>query len=124
VRHLTAGVGVTAALDAVGGAAGAELSRCVRPNGTMLYYGLLSGQPLPPDVGASARITVRGFWLREWVYRASAARWAAAFATVLGHVAAGRIVLPVAARYALGEVATAVRAAERPGRHGKVIPSG
>ena len=40
---------------------------------------------------------------------------------VLGHMAKGEIVPPIEITYDLREITEAVRHAERPGRHGKVL---
>ena len=45
VRKLIGGKGVDAAVDAVGGAAGAGLASIVQADGRFVYYGLLSGKP-------------------------------------------------------------------------------
>ncbi|MGP3937387.1 zinc-dependent alcohol dehydrogenase family protein [Nonomuraea sp. KM88] len=47
VRDLTAGQGVEVAFDAVAGPGVADLARIVVPGGTLLLYGLLSGEPTP-----------------------------------------------------------------------------
>jgi len=122
--RLTDGTGVTAALDAVGGEAGAELARCLVPGGVMLHYGLLSGQRLALSSAEIEErgIRVRGYWLRQWAYSTPPEQRQAVFAAVIDLIAAGRLKLEVAARYDLAAVTTAVRAAERrSGHRGKII---
>ena len=126
VLALTGGIGATAALDAVGGTAGAEFARCIRQGGTLVPYGLLSGQPLAlTDAQARVqRLSVQAFWLRAWVQRASAAQFHSAFETLLRLVTSGHVVLPpVGATYNLGGVREAALAAVQPGRKGKVVLS-
>lgn len=123
VMGLTGGAGAALGLDAIGGAAGADLVRLLAPGARLLSYGLLSGKLLRPDIAeAQARgVEVRGFWLRPWTESVTPADWQAAFAAVFGRIMAGTLVLPVAARFPLDDVAAAVRAAEAPGRRGKVL---
>lgn len=126
LASLTGGAGVDVALDTIGGAEGTALAACLRPGGTFVNYGVLSGQPLSLD-GRDIHqrgIRVRTFWLREWLAAATAAQRQSAFDAVIDLVATGRLALPVAARFGLSQIATAVRAAERPGRWGKVLLTG
>ena len=127
VLALTEGIGATAALDAVGGTAGAAFARCIRQGGMLVHYGLLSGQPLALTNAQAQvqRLSMRAFWLRAWVQRASAAQFHSAFEALLRLVASGHVVLPpVGALYDLSDVRKAVQAAVQPGRKGKVVLSG
>lgn len=123
VMGLTGGAGAALGLDAVGGPAGADMVRLLAPGARLLSYGLLSGKLLRPDIPeAHARgVEVRGFWLRPWTEAVSPAGWRAAFAGVFERIVAGALRLPVAARFPLEDAAAAVRAAEAPGRRGKVL---
>lgn len=126
VARLTGGRGAAAALDAVGGAAGAALLDHLAPGGVLLAYGLLSGAMLRPDPAELTRrgLAFRDYWLRRWVERCTPEAWQAAFAAVMTRVADGRLALPVAAVHGLAEVAQAVRAAEASGRRGKILLAG
>lgn len=123
VARLTDGRGATAALDAVGGPAGAALLDHLAPGGVLLAYGLLSGALLRPDAAELARrgLAARDYWLRRWVEACTPEAWRAAFAAVVDRVCDGRLVLPAAATFDLGAVAQAVRAAETSGRPGKIL---
>ncbi len=123
VTDATGGEGASVALDAVGGRAGSELVRCVRSGGTLLYYGLLSGQPLAVDVGrlTARAIDVRGFWLRRWLHETPGASRRAVAARAMEFVAAHQIELPVERSFTLGAVREAVDLAARRGRLGKVL---
>lgn len=126
VRDLTGGAGAFAALDAVGGADGLALARCLAPGGTLVSYGLLSGQLLPPEAASLLPPGARrvDYWLRHWVEHATLDERRAAFAAVIDLVSHGRLALEVAEHYDLAEVRQAVIAAERPGRQGKVVLTG
>lgn len=123
VMGLTGGAGAALGLDAVGGAAGADLVRLLAPGALLLSYGLLSGKLLRADVSEAAvrGVDVRGFWLRPWTEAVSPDGWQAAFRAVFTRIVSGSLRLPAAARFPLEEVAAAVRAAEAPGRNGKIL---
>lgn len=123
VLAITNGVGVPGAIDAVGGQVGGDVIRVLAPGGVMLAYGMLSLEPTPIFGGQMIFRTtsVRGFWLTAWLQRVPAAKQQAVSGEVLTHMAKGEIVPPIEAKYDLGEITAAVRHAERPGRHGKVL---
>ncbi|GBF75244.1 hypothetical protein PA598K_03635 [Paenibacillus sp. 598K] len=122
VAALTGGRLATAAIDSVGGTAGAALAGCVRPGGRLLTIGLLSGSPVPwPQVSKRTGVQVGLFHLRHWNGRVPVARWRSEMERLLHWMAAGLLALPTpTGRYALPEIGVAVRAAERPGA-GKIL---
>jgi NADPH:quinone reductase-like Zn-dependent oxidoreductase len=71
-------------------------------------------------------LRIRGFWLSRWAKSASATEIAATYQTLAAEMAAGRLVLPVAAVYALGEFREALARVADSGSKGKVllIPGG
>ncbi|HSK41333.1 MAG TPA: zinc-dependent alcohol dehydrogenase family protein [Arenibaculum sp.] len=123
LRQACGGKGARAAVEAVGGETGAAAVRALAPGGTMLVYGLMSGQPIALPVGETIfrGLTVRGFWLAHWMRSASAGQRRDVLGKVFGLLAGGRIDLPVDAEYDLGQFRAAVEHAERPGRPGKVL---
>ena len=123
VRAITGRDGLTRAIDAVGGETGAAVVRALGRDGVLLVYGLLSGEPIPLDVGRMIfnSITVRGFWLSHWMRTAPFDRQQAVTGELLRLMAANEIVPPVEAEYRLEDVEAAVKHAERPGRSGKVL---
>ncbi|MBS1766156.1 MAG: zinc-dependent alcohol dehydrogenase family protein [Acidobacteria bacterium] len=118
--------GAHAALDAVGGALGGEMVKLLRPGGTMLVYGALSMEPLQLPGGQLIfrTATVRGFWLTDWKKRASREERAGAMSGLLAAMAAGQIVVPVAATYPLARWQEAILHAQREGRSGKILLGG
>ncbi len=120
---ITDGRGVAGAIDAVGGQVGADTVSALRPGGTLLVYGVLSGKPTPIDGSALIfrTLSVRGFWLVPWLRQAPADVARRVIGAVLAHMVKGEIAPPVEARYGLAEIAAAVRHAEQPGRRGKVL---
>ena len=123
VMAITGGAGIPAAIDAVGGQVGGDVVQALGSCGVMLVYGRLALEPMP--VNSAQMIfrtsTARGFWLAEWFRRTPAEKRQAVIGEVLNHMAKGEIVPPVEAKYDLANIIEAVRHAERPGRHGKVL---
>lgn len=126
LAEITGGKPVLKALDAVSGVVGAKLASALAPGAKLVIYGALAMQPamLDPRRFIFGQLTVTGFWLPDWLRASPRARIAPIVAELMTLIAAGDIVLPVAARYDLGDFAEAVAAAERPNRGGKVILTG
>lgn len=126
VRAVTGGQGVDAGIEAVGGATGELALSCLRPGGTLLVYGLLSGEPIAVHSGEMLfrGLTMRGFWLTQWFRQTPAAHSVTVLSELMGLMAAGSLIPPVAAEYDLAEFQTAIAHAERSGRQGKVLLTG
>ncbi|MEL7233883.1 MAG: zinc-dependent alcohol dehydrogenase family protein [Chloroflexota bacterium] len=120
------GGGATGAIDAVGGETGALALRALKTRGTLLSYGVLSGQPIPADVPNLLfnEKTLRGFWLSAWFPRQSPERINEVFTDLMTLMAMGHIVPPVEAEYDLADFAAAFKHMETSGRSGKVLLTG
>ncbi|HYT88266.1 MAG TPA: zinc-dependent alcohol dehydrogenase family protein [Gemmataceae bacterium] len=123
VRGLTEGSGVPFALDAVGGTTAAAVTRVLAPGGRMLLYGTLSGEPiaLEPRALMAGQKSIAGFWLSEWVRAQGVLTMLKLFRRIKGLLRAGVLTSEVGASFALDQIKDAVRQAETPGRHGKVL---
>ncbi|MCX6214844.1 zinc-dependent alcohol dehydrogenase family protein [Spirosoma sp.] len=123
VKQITDGAGVGCVLDAVGGHIATEAVKCLAKGGTMLIYGLMSLQD--PSLNAGLLIfrelTVKGFWLTDWMRRVDSQTRQEVAQNVIGLLASGKIQLPVEASYPLAQIAEAVEHADRPGRRGKIL---
>lgn len=123
VKQITGGNGVACVLDAVGGHTASEALKCLGKGGTMLIYGLLSLQD--PSINAGLLIfrelTVKGFWLTDWMRRVDSATRQEVAQNVISLLSSGTIQLPVEATYSLDQIAEAVEHAERHGRWGKIL---
>ena len=123
VKQITDGNGVACVLDAVGGHTATEALSCLAKSGTMLIYGLLSLQD--PSINAGLLIfrelTIRGFWLTDWMRRVEAETRQDVAQNVIKLLASGRVQLPVEAAYSLDQIAEAIEHADRPGRWGKIL---
>jgi NADPH:quinone reductase-like Zn-dependent oxidoreductase len=123
VRDLTEGKGVPFAIDAVGGATGGEVVSVLAPDGRMLVYGTLSGQPLSidPRTLMVGQKQLQGFWMSEWVKKQSVITMFLLFRRLEKLIQAGVLTTEVGASFPLNDVRTAVRLAAEPGRQGKVL---
>lgn len=123
VKQITDGQGVQCVLDAVGGHTASEAMKCLGRGGTMLIYGLLSRQDPMLNSGLMIfrELTIKGFWLTDWMRRATPEARQRVSSEVLEALSSGTIQLPVEATYGLDEIKKAVEHADVPGRWGKIL---
>jgi NADPH:quinone reductase-like Zn-dependent oxidoreductase len=114
VMELTNGLGANAAIDSVGGLSGTDLAFCVRPNGTFLTIGLLSGTPVNwVEITHKAKVNVNMFHLRHWIQQVSIETWQETFNHLLSIINDKRLRLMMpASHYDLLAINEAVRVAE------------
>jgi NADPH:quinone reductase-like Zn-dependent oxidoreductase len=122
-REITGGAGVRYALDAVGGNMGLGAARSLGAAGRMLVYGTLSGEPIPVDprqlmVGQKR---IEGFWLSEWVKQQGVLTMLGLFRKINNLLSAKVLTTPVQAVIPLERFHDAIRAAQTPGRSGKIL---
>lgn len=122
-RALTGGKGFARIVDSVAGPQTLELQRLLAPFGQIIVFGGLSGSAikLDPSLMISLECSVRGFWMSAWMQRAPQEERLRAMQRVFELALSGRLPLPVEAVYPLNDAASALRAAETPGRSGKVL---
>lgn len=115
--------GVSAAIDAVGGATGQLALESLRDGGRMIVYGMLSGTPIPlsPNLLVFHGITVEGFWLPERLARLLPEESGALTRRVTEQLTDRLLTASVARRYDLTEVRSAVRHAETDPGGGKTL---
>lgn len=113
------------AIDAVAGAATRRLARAVSDGGTVVSYGVLSGEPCMVDGRDTIFRDVRlvGFWLRKWYRDAPPAEIAALYRALAAKVAGGTLAVEVEAVYPARRIKVAVAHAAREGRSGKILVS-
>jgi NADPH:quinone reductase-like Zn-dependent oxidoreductase len=123
VRSIAGNEGVPFVLDPVGGATASALVPCLATRGRMVIYGTLSDDPLAvsPRELMGRQSSIEGFWLARWVQ--GRGLWARLrFVRNLTQlIREGVLVSEVEREFSLEQIADAVRAAEQPGRHGKVL---
>ena len=78
-REITGGRGLDVVFDAVAGPAVAEMAEAMRPNGTIVIHGRLSGQPTPYPTHTLPDLVMRSFTLFAMTRDEERLRRAAAF---------------------------------------------
>jgi len=110
-------------IDAVGGAATARLAACLAPGGTVVNYGLLSGEDcrMPPRLLVFNGIALRGFILPGALAARSPADVGALYKRLLGQIMDGALAVDIEQTYPLDRIRDALDHAERGGRSGKIL---
>jgi NADPH:quinone reductase-like Zn-dependent oxidoreductase len=124
VMSITGGQGVDAIVDTVSGKVAADALRTLKPRGTMLVFGLLSGLNSNLDFGQILfkTLNVRGFWLASWLKHTPYEERKKALAELDAALQEHPELLPaIEAEYELGDFKEAIRHADRFGRQGKVM---
>lgn len=123
VRELTRERGVSFALDPVGGATGSAAVGCLGHCGRMLVFGTLSGEPLAfsPRELMTPGASVEGFWLPNFMGRLRLPGKLRLVRQVASLLRDGTLASEIGATFPLERIVEAVRAAEEPGRTGKVL---
>lgn len=118
--------GVSAAIDAVGGATGQLALACLRDGGRMIVYGMLSGTPIPlsPDLPVFHGVTVEGFWLPERLARMAPEETGALARRVADQLTCRHLDVSVARQYDLADVRSAVLHSEAGPGGGKTLLMG
>ena len=122
--ELTGGRGLAVAWDAVGGSEGDTLARALRPGGTLVHYGLLSGTPLSlrlQDECPEARIVL--FRLRDWVHSTDRGALQLALNEAFRLIRDGLAASNLSAVFPLTDIRQALAHETTPGRQGKVLLS-
>ncbi|WP_050930067.1 zinc-dependent alcohol dehydrogenase family protein [Aestuariivita boseongensis] len=114
------------ALDAVGGTATRALGAALADRGTVVAYGLLSGQPNEMDARdvVFRDVRLQGFWLFDWYRTATPEKMRDLHAFLEAKLAEGVLQTDVDARYPLDQIKEAVAHAARGGRNGKILLEG
>ena len=116
VAEATGGRGVDCVLDTVGGPAFADHLRALRLDGRLVTCGAHAGDVVPLDL---IELFQRGHRLIGFGFCSDAE-----LRTAIGHVLAGRLRVPLAARYPLAQAAEAHRALDRREHVGKIVLEG
>jgi len=123
VAEATGKAKIRLGIDAIGGEATERLARCVAAGGTVVNYGMMSGEPCQISAASLVFRDVRlvGFWLARWFSRASRAEQAEVYGELTNLIAQGRLQARIAASYPVGDIKLAVAAAAASGRRGKIL---
>ena len=123
VREATGGADIQLGIDAVAGPASGRLAACLGDGGTIVNYGLLSGEPCRIDAARVVfhDIRLRGFWLARTLRGMTTSELHALYTELGARLADGTLGVPVEASYGLADYREALRHAAREGRAGKVL---
>jgi NADPH:quinone reductase len=123
VLRIVGGDGVTYAIDPVGGETATALFRALAPEGQLVLYGTLSGQPMQvdPRLVISGKRLVRGFWLGHWMRERSIPGALLLFREIASMIRQGVLSSEIGRIYPLDEIVDAAREADAVARHGKVL---
>jgi NADPH:quinone reductase-like Zn-dependent oxidoreductase len=115
--------GVNVVFDAVGGVLGAKAIACLKPNGKMMVFGLLSLENIPLNSGLLIfkNLKVEGFWLTTYMESLNKEQRENAFRTVFTHLLTQKVKVDIQATYPLEQFKEAIEEYEKGGRNGKVI---
>jgi len=110
-------------IDCIGGEGTRHIAGALADGGTVVNYGLLSGQPCMVDAAETVfrDITLRGFWLVRWFASAAPQEIQKTYAELTAMVVDGTIHVPVEATYPLAQFRQALLHAAREGRQGKIL---
>lgn len=123
VREATGGAKVMLGIDAVGGAATDHVASCLSEGGTLVNYGLMSGEPCQVSAASFVfrDVTLRGFWLAKWFQKATPAEQMKVFGELTQLIASGKLKARIAATYKVDQIKEAVAAAASGERDGKIL---
>jgi NADPH2:quinone reductase len=107
LRALSAGVGLAALIDSVGGALVERLLPELRPGATIVTYGTLSPDPIQVHNGTLVygNLTWKGFGIDRWLSGLTPAERALMLDALLSGIRSRTYQLPVSARVALRDFA-------------------
>jgi len=123
VGEATGKASIRLAIDAVGGQATNRLADCVAEGGTLVNYGMMSGEDcvVSPRSFIFRDVTLRGFWLALWFRRATPQQQMAMLGEIGKLIAKGQLKARIQATYDVTEIKQAVAAAAAGERDGKIL---
>jgi mitochondrial enoyl-[acyl-carrier protein] reductase / trans-2-enoyl-CoA reductase len=128
VKVATGGTPPRLAIDAIGGSVVMRLADCLAEGGTVVNYGLLSGEPcmLAGHHTVFKGITLTGFWLQKMLSAMARRDLDSLYADLASRVRSGALAVAIERTYPIEEIGAALAHAGRAGRSGKilVLPNG
>ncbi len=122
VEQATGGAAIALGIDAVAGIATGRLAQCLSEGGTVINYGLMSGEPIQIDAFQFVfrDIHLVGFWLAKLMRAMTFDEIQALYGNLAERLMDGTIHVAVEASYPLDRVSEAMAHAKREARGGKV----
>jgi NADPH:quinone reductase-like Zn-dependent oxidoreductase len=123
VSRLTSGLGVSHALDCVGGQTGSDFVQCLGLDGALLCFGTLSPDPitLPSRNIMMPVARVQGFFLPNWMAQQNVLTLLMIIRNVKKLAAQGHFEVPVSDIVTIDNIQAGLKAATTPGRSGKIL---
>ncbi|MCC2606396.1 zinc-dependent alcohol dehydrogenase family protein [Planctobacterium marinum] len=123
VRKATDKADIKLAIDAVGGAASNRLADCLATQGTLVNYGMMSGEAAQVSSAnlIFKDITVKGFWLALWFQHASNEAQQKLYNELAMLIATGKLSAPIDKVFKVADIKEAVAYAAQGERNGKVL---
>jgi NADPH:quinone reductase-like Zn-dependent oxidoreductase len=123
VAETLAGEQLALVLDGEGGATVGELAQSLVWGGTVVAYSSASGAPQALGLGdvIYREITLKGWWVVNWLRNTPRAELEATYARLAGLLASGTISSTVEATFALANYRAALAKAASSGRTGKIL---
>lgn len=123
VKEATNGADIRLGIDAAGGAATDRLCSSLATGGTLVNYGMMSGEPcqVSPRNFVFNDITLKGFWLAKWFRSASREKQTALYGELTKLIATGKLRARVHATYDVRDIKAAIVAASAGERDGKIL---
>lgn len=123
VASETGGAEIGLGIDAVAGKATEEMARCLAVGGTIVNYGLLSGEPcmVDPRDAIFRDVRLRGFWRAKWQVTAPPQEISRVTDRLAGLIVDGKLHAEVEAVYPLWRVREALHHAGHGDRTGKIL---
>jgi NADPH:quinone reductase-like Zn-dependent oxidoreductase len=123
INTITSGLGIHAALDAVGGTAGTKILQSMAANGRVIIYGLLSNEPVQ-FVNSQIiykNLEIKGFGIRGFLQGQSKVQRNEMMQTLIKEIAKSSFELPVAMSFSFEQFKEALAANDKRGTIGKII---
>ncbi len=119
----TGGAPIVLGLDAIAGDATARIAACVSDSGHVCVYGAMSGDAVhvPTSDLVYRGVTLTGFMLGRFLARRTPDAIRALYADLAQEILRGEISAPVDRIYPIEDIANALRHAQSPGHHGKIL---
>ncbi|MRG92854.1 zinc-dependent alcohol dehydrogenase family protein [Polyangium spumosum] len=123
ITAATRGASIQLGLDAVASGATTRIAGCLGRGGTVVSFGMLSGQPghIATNDLVFRDIHLRGFWLSSHLATIEKEELRVLWRRLASLVASRAVDVPVEATYTLDRIKDAVTHAEREGRSGKIV---
>jgi NADPH:quinone reductase-like Zn-dependent oxidoreductase len=110
-------------LDTVGGTSVGELAKSLKPDGSIVVYGLQSGQfpAMPPKEFIYRGLSLHGFWLINWIRNAPRTEIEEIYQKLGDLVADGSLSAAVEHVYPLDQFKEAFKQSLKSNRNGKIL---